>query len=100
MANGDVSHQYRVMFVIAGYGKAARGAGFGDALAGLPGAQKNMLGFYQGFVESVVLPNKLLFGYRLAWGELSGGLALYFSNAGTTLGLDAVLARHRARAPA
>ncbi len=129
-----------IMFVIAGYGKAARGAGFGDALAGFLGAQKNMFGFYRVFVESVVIPNKVLFGYLVAWGELLGGLALiiglftrwaalafvlmvvnfwfakgagfwvpsnhdslyilialalYFSNAGMTLGLDGMLSRRK-----
>ncbi len=65
-----------VMFVIAGYGKVARGAGFGDSMAGFLGNQKNTFAFYQGFIESVVIPNKLLFAYLVAWGELLGGIAL------------------------
>lgn len=129
-----------IMFVIAGYGKVMRGSGFGDALAGFLGRQENMFGFYQGFVESVVIPNKVLFGYLVAYGELLGGLALilglftrwtalafvflvanfwfakgagfwvpsnhdslyilialalFFANAGSTLGLDGLLARRK-----
>lgn len=65
-----------IMFVIAGYGKAARGAGFGDGMVGFLNGQQNMFGFYRGFVESVVIPNKVLFGYLVAYGELIGGVAL------------------------
>ncbi len=65
-----------VMFVIAGFGKAQRGAGFGDAVQGFLERQQNMFDFYRGFVESVVIPNKVLFGYLVAYGELLIGLAL------------------------
>ena len=65
-----------IMFILAGYGKVARGAGFGDAMAGFLSRQENTFGFYQGFIDNVVLPNKVLFGYLVAWGELLSGIAL------------------------
>ncbi len=67
-----------VMFVIAGWGKVKRGAGFGDGMQGFLERQENMFDFYRGFVESVVIPNKLLFAYLVAYGELLAGIALVF----------------------
>lgn len=65
-----------VMFIIAGWGKVARGAAFGDGMQGFLSRQENMFDFYRGFVESVVIPNKLLFAYLVAYGELLAGVAL------------------------
>lgn len=66
-----------VYFLVHGWGKVIRGAEFPPAL---PGFFENyagkMPGFYQAFVDGVVLPNVTLFGYLVAYGELFLGLAL------------------------
>ncbi len=63
-------------FIIAGCGKAARGAGFGDTMQGFLSRREDMSGFYRGFVANVVISNKVLFGYLIACRELLVGLAL------------------------
>ena len=65
-----------IMFIIAGWGKVMRGAGFADAMQGFLARQDNMFDFYRGFVENVVLPNKVMFGYLVAYGEVLAGIAL------------------------
>lgn len=65
-----------VFFVQHGFGKVSRGGSFADGLAGFLNGQENTFGFYRGFVESVVLPNKGLFAFLVAWGELALGVAL------------------------
>lgn len=66
-----------VFFVSHGYSKVIRGSGFGDGLAGFVNSQlENSFGFIRPFLESVVLPNKALFGVLVSWGELLVGLAL------------------------
>lgn len=66
-----------VFFAVHGYGKLTRDGDFGDGLAGFVNSQlENSFGFIRPFLESVVLPNKALFGVLVSWGELLIGLAL------------------------
>lgn len=65
-----------IFFAWHGFGKLRRG-NFADGLAGfLNGNMENSFGFYRPFVESVVLPNNVLFASLVAWGELLVGLAM------------------------
>ncbi|MCH9693085.1 MAG: DoxX family protein [Gammaproteobacteria bacterium] len=62
-------------FAYHGFGKV-KGGNFADSLAGFVGSQENSYGFFRPFLDSVVLPNKALFGFLVSWGELAVGLAL------------------------
>lgn len=65
-----------VFFLYFGFGKIRRG-NFADGMEGFLNMQlENTFGFFRPFVESVVLPNKGLFAFLVAWGELAIGLAL------------------------
>jgi len=65
-----------VFFLYFGFGKIKRG-NFADGMEGFLNSQlENTFGFFRPFIESVVLPNKGLFGFLVAWGELAIGLAL------------------------
>ncbi len=65
-----------VYFLIHGWGKIQRG-NFADGMVGfLNNRLEGSFGFYRGFVESVVIPNKGLFGFLVSWGELALGIAL------------------------
>ena len=64
-----------VFFAYFGIRKIAN-PNFSDGLAGFIGAQENTVGFYRGFLESVVVPNKGLFAVLVGWGELFLGIAL------------------------
>ena len=65
-----------VFFVYQGFGKLRRG-GFADGLEGfVSGRLESSYGFIRPFLESVVLPNKAVFGIMVSWGELLIGLAL------------------------
>lgn len=65
-----------VFFLYFGFGKIKRG-NFADGMEGFLNMQlENTFGFFRPFVESVVLPNKGLFAFLVAWGELAIGLAL------------------------
>ena len=67
-----------VMFLLASLGKVRAGSAWPDRMAGFIGAQENTYGFYTGFLESFVLPNKSIIAYFVAYGELFVGLALIF----------------------
>jgi thiosulfate dehydrogenase [quinone] large subunit len=65
-----------VFFAFYGFGKISRG-GFADGLEGfVRGNLDNSYGIIRPFLESVVLPNKLVFAILVSWGELFIGLAL------------------------
>ncbi len=65
-----------LFFLSHGFGKIRRG-GFADGMEGwLQSKAEDTYSFYQGFVEAVVIPNKGLFGFLVAWGELFLGVAL------------------------
>ena len=65
-----------VFFLDHGFGKI-KGGGFADGLEGfVSGRLEGSYGFFRPFLESVVLPNKALFGILVSWGELLVGLAL------------------------
>ena len=65
-----------VFFAYHGFGKIRRG-GFADGLEGfVSGRLESGYGFIRPFLESVVLPNKAVFGIMVSWGELLIGLAL------------------------
>lgn len=65
-----------VFFLHHGFSKVKRG-NFADGMEGFLNMQlENTFGFFRGFVESVVLPNKALFGFLVSWGELAIGIAL------------------------
>lgn len=65
-----------VFFLYFGFGKIKRG-NFADGMEGFLNMQlENTFGFFRPFVESVVLPNKGLFAFLVAWGELAIGVAL------------------------
>ena len=63
-------------FTYYGFGKIKRG-GFADGMEGfINGRLEDSYGFIRPFLESVVLPNKAVFGVMVSWGELLIGLAL------------------------
>ena len=65
-----------VFFLYYGFGKV-RNPNFADGLAGfVNGRLEESFGFMRPFLESVVLPNKGLFAFLVAWGEFAIGLAL------------------------
>jgi len=65
-----------VFFAFHGFGKIQRG-GFADGLEGfVSGRLESSFGIIRPFLESVVLPNKAVFGIMVSWGELLIGLAL------------------------
>ena len=65
-----------LFFAWHGFGKLRRD-NFADGLEGFLNAQAGKtFGFYQGFVESIVLPNKALFGALVSWGEFAVGVAM------------------------
>ena len=65
-----------VFFLHYGFGKVRRG-NFADGLEGfVSGRLENSFGFFQPFLEAVVLPNKSLFAFLVSWGELAIGVAL------------------------
>jgi len=65
-----------VFFLYYGFGKV-RNPDFADGLAGFVNSQLgNSVAFIRPFLESVVLPNKQVFAFLVAWGELAIGLAL------------------------
>jgi len=65
-----------VFFTYYGSGKIRRG-GFADGLESfVNGRLEASYGFMRPFLESVVLPNKAVFGVMVSWGELLIGLAL------------------------
>ena len=68
-----------VILLVAGWGKLWREGGFAPRLAGM--VERNISneathGFYQGFLEGLVLPNAGLFAALVVTGEVLGGLAL------------------------
>ncbi len=63
-------------FVYYGFGKISRG-GFADGMEDfINGRLEGSYSFFRPFLESVVLPNKAVFGVMVSWGELLIGLAL------------------------
>ncbi len=65
-----------VFFAYHGFGKIRRG-GFADGLEGfVSGRLESSYGLIRPFLESVVLPNKAVFGIMVSWGELLIGLGL------------------------
>ena len=65
-----------VFFLYYGFGKI-RNPEFAEGLAGfVNGRLEGSVAFVRPFLESVVLPNKGLFAFLVAWGELAIGLAL------------------------
>ena len=65
-----------VFFAYHGFGKLQRG-GFADGLEGfVSGRLESSFGIIRPFLESVVLPNKAVFGIMVSWGELLIGIAL------------------------
>ncbi len=67
-----------LFFAWHGIGKISRG-NFSDGMQNFLNSQlDNSFDFYRPFVEMVVLPNSVLFGNLVAWGELLIGLGLIF----------------------
>jgi thiosulfate dehydrogenase [quinone] large subunit len=65
-----------VFFLYYGFGKV-RNPDFANGLAGfVSGRLENSASFMQPFLENVVLPNKGLFAFLVAWGEFAIGLGL------------------------
>ena len=65
-----------VFFLKYGFGKLSRD-NFADGLAGfVNGNLDNSFGFFRPFLESVVLPNKGVFAFLVAFGEFAVGIAL------------------------
>ena len=66
-----------VMFLIATYAKLSAGDGWPGRMVGFLNFQADKsFGFYRDFVTLVVVPNKDIFGYMVAYGELFVGLSL------------------------
>ena len=65
-----------VFFLKYGFGKLTRDD-FADGLAGFVSSNlDNSFGFFRPFLESVVLPNKGVFAFLVAFGEFAIGIAL------------------------
>jgi len=65
-----------VFFLYYGFGKLTRD-NFADGLAGfVNGNLENSYSFFRPFLESVVLPNKAVFGFLVSFGEFAVGIAL------------------------
>jgi len=65
-----------VFFTYNGFGKIARG-GFENSVERIVTSQfDKSFGFFRPFLESVVLPNKVIFAMVVSWGELLIGIAL------------------------
>lgn len=65
-----------VFFLKYGFGKLTRDD-FADGLAGFVSSNlENSFGFFRPFLESVVLPNKGVFAFLVAFGEFAVGIAL------------------------
>jgi len=65
-----------IFFLSHGWGKIIN-PNFSDGLVGFLGSvSENTFGFYRPFLEAVVLPNKGLFAFLVAYGELALGIAL------------------------
>jgi thiosulfate dehydrogenase [quinone] large subunit len=63
-------------FAWHGLGKLRRG-NFSDGMEGFLKMQSGKsFGFYQSFIDNVVLPNKALFASLVTWGELAIGMAM------------------------
>ena len=68
---------YTGIFFLYFGGRKVMNPNFSDGVAGFLGSvSENTFGFYRGFVESVVLPNKAVFAFLVGWGELFLGIAL------------------------
>ncbi len=66
-----------MMFLIAAYAKLSAGDGWPGRMVGFLNFQaEKSYGFYRDFVTSFVVPNKEVFGYMVAYGELFVGLSL------------------------
>lgn len=64
-----------VFFAYQGIRKVSRG-NFSDGMAGFLNAQENTFAFFRPFIDSVVLPNKVLFATLVSWGETAVGIAM------------------------
>lgn len=65
-----------IFFIYYGFGKVRRD-NFADGLAGFVNSNlESSFGFFRGFLESIVLPNKAVFAVLVSWGELLVGIAL------------------------
>lgn len=89
-----------LFFAWHGFSKLRRD-NFADGMEGFLTAQaENSFAFYRPFIESVVLPNKAVFGSLVAWGEFAVGIAMilglatrYAAVAGAILVLNFWLAK-------
>ena len=84
-----------VMFAVAASAKISGGAQWPDRMLGFLNfhADKSY-GFYRSFLEAVVIPNKDLFGYLVAYGELFVALSLVLgllTRCGAAIGLFMVV---------
>lgn len=65
-----------IFFIYYGFGKLRRD-NFAESMAGfIQSKLEDSFGFYQWFLESVVLPNPGVFGFLVSWGEFLIGGAL------------------------
>ncbi len=65
-----------IFFAYHGFGKLA-GGNFADGMEGFLNSRlEGTFAFFSPFIESVVLPNKAVFGFLVSWGELAIGAAL------------------------
>ena len=65
-----------LFFLQHGFGKLRRD-NFADGLSGFVNSNlENSFGFFQPFLENVVLPNSGVFAFMVAWGEFLAGAAL------------------------
>lgn len=84
-----------IMFAVAASGKIAAGSQWPDRMLGFLNfhADKSY-GFYSSFLEVIVIPNKDLFGYLVAYGELFVALSLILgllTRTGAAIGLFMVV---------
>lgn len=80
-----------IMFAVAAFGKVSAGTLWPQRMVGFLNfhAEKSY-GFYRAFLEAVVLPNKEIFGYLVAYGEVFVALSLIlglFTRLGAAIGL-------------
>lgn len=85
-------------FILAGENKLSKGdwgAQYADNVSGFVNANvENAFGFYQPFLESVVLPRPEMFAVLVTWGELLFGISIFlglFTRLGAAIGIFVVL---------
>lgn len=65
-----------VFFLIHGWSKLQHGSEYGNNLVRFFKSNDDTFGFYQSVLDSIIIPNKVIFGWLVAGGEFFLGIAL------------------------